>query len=32
MIDVDGNVYGYLPGMMDRETMDSIIAQTKGES
>lgn len=32
MIDADGNVYGYLTGMMDRETMDSIIAQTKGES
>ncbi len=28
MIDKDGNVYGYLPGMMTREMMDSIIEQT----
>ena len=28
MIDKDGNVYGYLPGMMTREIMDSIIQQT----
>ncbi len=32
MIDAEGNVYGYLTGMMNRETMDSIIAQTKGET
>ncbi len=28
MIDKNGNVYGYLPGMMTREIMDSIIQQT----
>ena len=28
MIDKEGNVYGYLPGMMTREIMDSIIQQT----
>lgn len=29
MIDVEGNVFGYLPGMMTREMMDNIIQQTK---
>ena len=28
MIDVDGNVFGYLPGMMTYDIMDSIIQQT----
>ncbi len=28
MIDVDGNVYGYLPGMMTYDIMESIIKQT----
>lgn len=29
MIDTDGNIYGYLSGSMDRETMDSIVQQTR---
>lgn len=30
MIDVDGNIYGYLAGAMTYDIMESIIAQTKG--
>lgn len=30
MIDVEGNVYGYLAGMMSYEIMEDIIAQTQG--
>ncbi len=29
MIDVDGNVFGYLPGMMTYDIMESIITQTQ---
>ncbi len=31
MIDVDGNVFGYLPGMMTYEIMESIITQTQNQ-
>ena len=32
MIDREGNVFGYLPGSMNRETMDYIIQQTRDNS
>ena len=31
MIDVDGNVFGYLPGMMTYDIMESIIEQTQNQ-
>ncbi|MCR5602711.1 MAG: redoxin domain-containing protein [Lachnospiraceae bacterium] len=31
MIDTDGNIYGYVPGSMTRDTMDSIIEQTRNK-